>query len=291
MVIISHLMGGLGNQMFQYAVARSLQLSSGADSDLRVYFEDGYRLAIRSYALDVFAIAATIATEKELKTVGPERKLRRRIKLVMKQTIDKNVVREKESFIYDPTVLDRRSDTYFIGFWQSFRYFESIRRDLLKDFILKTESRHMQSARKVIRDSTHSVSLHIRRGDYLQTASGFAVLKPDHYMRALQVLKEKLSYFDVFVFTDDVKWAQNNLVDIIAPQSMTIISNPYLKDYEELVLMSSCNHHIIANSSFSWWGAWLNDKPGKIVIAPRSWNGSDESIPTFDLIPESWTLI
>jgi len=284
-------MGGLGNQMFQYAVARSLQLSSGVDSDLRVFFEDGYRLAVRSYALDVFSTTATVATPEELKTIGPERRIRRRIKLALKQPIDKNVVREKKYFVYDPTVLDRKTDTYLIGFWQSFRYFENIRRDVLNDFTLKAESQNMQSARKVIGNSARSVSLHIRRGDYLQKASGFAPLKLDHYKKTLQLLKEKLSYFDVFVFTDDVKWAQKHLVDVIAPQSMTMISNPYLEDSEELILMSSCHHHIIANSSFSWWGAWLNDKPGKMVIAPRSWNGLDESIPTSDLIPEQWIQV
>lgn len=284
-------MGGLGNQMFQYAVARSLQLSSGVDSDLRVFFEDGYRLAIRSYGLDVFNTAATIATGEELKTIGPERRIRRRVKIALKMPIDKNVVREKQNFVYDPTVLDRKSDTYLIGFWQSFRYFQNMRGHLLNDFTLKNSSPNMLQAKKLIGNSARSVSLHIRRGDYLQKASGFAPLKLDHYKKALEILKEKLVMFDVFVFTDDVKWAQSHLVEVVAPQSMTIVSNQFLKDYEEMILMSSCHHHIIANSSFSWWSAWLNDKAGTIVIAPRSWNGLDESIPTFDLIPEQWIQI
>src|ERR1051325_904233 len=119
-------MGGLGNQMFQYAVARHLQLRSGA-SDLRVFFEDGYRLANRSYSLDAFNVVAIPATPRELNTVGPERRLKRRIKQVFKLPIEKNVIREKKNFTFDPSVLDRDGNIYLIGFWQSYRYFEDIR--------------------------------------------------------------------------------------------------------------------------------------------------------------------
>lgn len=289
MRIISHLMGGLGNQMFQYAAGRRIQVESGGE--LSVFFEDGYRLAIRSYSLDAFQIFAKKASPKDLAAVGPERRLRRRIKLLLNMPIEKSVVREKQTFVYDPSLVDIKTDVYLIGSWQSYKYVDAIRAQLMFDFRLKEKSDTIQSAWSTVAKTTCPVSMHIRRGDYANKASGFSILPLDYYKSALEFLRSKLGAFEVFVFTDDPEWAKGNLQELIAPNPMTVVSNPELKDFEELTLMSMCRHHIIANSSFSWWAAWLNDDPAKIVTAPRRWNGLDERIPTNDLIPPNWKLI
>src|SRR4051812_16729788 len=127
MAIISHLMGGLGNQMFQYAVGRSMSIHSGQAPQLRHYFEDGYNIAKRQYRLDAFNVKSTIASSAELRSIGPERKLRRRIRLLLKLPIERSVVREKENFKFDPGVFSYKDNVYLIGFWQSFRYFEGVR--------------------------------------------------------------------------------------------------------------------------------------------------------------------
>lgn len=289
MRIITHLMGGLGNQMFQYAAGRRIQVASGGE--LSVFFEDGYRIAIRSYSLDAFQIFAKIASRRDLVEVGPERRLRRRIKQMLNMPIEKYVVREKQTFVYDPSLVNIKQDVYLIGSWQSYKYIDSISAQLMFDFRLRDRSEAILAAWSNISKSTCPVSMHIRRGDYANKASGFSILSLDYYKSALEYLRSKLATFDVFVFTDDPEWAKQNLKDLIAPNSMTVVSNPELKDFEELTLMSMCRHQIIANSSFSWWAAWLNDDFEKIVTAPRRWNGVDEHIPTGDLIPPRWTLI
>lgn len=290
MPIITHLMGGLGNQMFQYATGRSLSIKSGVN-DLRVFFEDRYELASRQYNLEPFNIAASIASSSELRSIGPERKLRRRIKLLLKLPIERSVVREKETFVFDPELLKHRGDAYLIGFWQSNKYFEQVRPAILKDFTLKNARPVMQEASSIIAQSSVSISVHIRRTDYTDPRSGFSVLPESYYRNALEVLRKRIRSFDVFAFTDDVAWANKNLPSIIGFSPLKIVSSPALKEYEELVLMSQCHHHVIANSSFSWWSAWLNDRPGKIVVAPLHWNGSTTRSSMQDLIPPDWILI
>jgi len=133
----------------------------------------------------------------------------------------------------------------------------------------------------------NSVSLHIRRGDYLtmqKAIDTIGVCPLDYYDKAIREITRKIKNPTFFIFSDDINWVKENL----KTNSPTIfVSGGKLKDYEELILMSKCKHNIIANSSFSWWGAWLNNNPNKIVIAPKKWF-KDTSKNTRDLIPESW---
>jgi hypothetical protein len=284
-------MGGLGNQMFQYAIGRSLQCVDEENRQLRLYFEDGYRIAVRQYKLDAFRIAATIATPAELREVGPERKLRRRLKVALHLPIEKHVVREKTIFVWDESIMNISDDVYLIGFWQSHRYFSSIRERLIEDFQLKETTAGFRSKWERIAPSRNSMALHIRRSDYLKPISGFSVLPETYYLSALGQAASRIGDFDIFVFTDDPEWANANMGALCGDRRYEVISHPSITDYEELILMSRCSHQIIANSSFSWWGAWLNDNKDKVIIAPASWNGTDESIPLNDLIPAGWHIV
>jgi hypothetical protein len=138
---------------------------------------------------------------------------------------------------------------------------------------------------------TNSVSLHVRRGDYLinpRAKQLLVVCDAEYYLKSVEIMSSKVERPHFYIFSDDIKWAKEN---IIMPFKTTFVGeNGPRKSYEDLRLMSLCKHNIIANSSFSWWGAWLNENPNKIVIAPKQWFRSSEK-DTKDLIPESWLKI
>jgi hypothetical protein len=289
MTIIMHLMGGLGNQMFQYALGRRIQHVVPA-AKLYTVFEDRYRLASRSYSLNAFRIKSTPAPRYEIRRVGPERKVRRYLKKMMGMKIEGTVYREQAPFVFDSQAIAVRDSTYFIGFWQSYEYFDSIRRELLQDFTLASAGKVFNDALAALSPEKSTLSVHIRRSDYLNPASGFRPLPLSYYYEALDFLKSRVGEIEVLVFSDDPTWAMENLGKG-GYRHMRAISGTGLTDAEEMVLMSKCNHHIIANSSFSWWGAWLNADMKKIVVAPKYWNGSDLTMPTKDLIPLEWTQL
>jgi hypothetical protein len=182
------------------------------------------------------------------------------------------------------------------GFYQSEKYFKNIADVIRQDFkLLNKMSWGAQMAYDSMQKVTIPVSVHIRRGDYVQNAKTnqiYGSCSPEYYNKALATLAEKLGEdaakeMHLFVFSDDIEWVKNNLP---LPYPATFVSNPSIQDYEELTLMSKCNHHIVANSSFSWWGAWLNPSSQKIMIAPAKWtNGKPSSYK--DIVPNSWTKI
>jgi hypothetical protein len=186
--------------------------------------------------------------------------------------------------------LELGNNIHLDGYWQSEKYFIDITDTLRLDFTLKKEmevkARDLYEKIK----NKNSVSLHIRRGDYLSSkfSSIYPVLSIDYYSRALKVIKDKIKDPQIFVFTDDIEWVKDNL-DI--PVQIEFVSGQKdINANEELILMSQCRHNIIANSSFSWWGAWLNSNPEKIVIAPSHWLYVD-SYKIDDLVPKKWIKI
>lgn len=280
-MVVVNLMGGLGNQLFQYAAAKQQALRLNVP--LRFFFEDPYKGAQRNYALYPYLGYSNLIDKFQLKSLLPEQGIFRRIKSAVGLPIEKNVFREKENYKYDDSINRIQSGTVLIGFWQSYKYFADIESDVREELVLKDTSPQYCSATKYLRSLCNPVSIHIRRQDYLMSKSGFTSMSLDYYRNATTYIKETINEFTPIIFSDDYLWAKENLGFLPNAFYAEKLS---LRDFEELTLMSVCAHHIIANSSFSWWGAWLNASKEKIVIAPEKWHSSHTA--ESQLLPYNW---
>jgi hypothetical protein len=190
----------------------------------------------------------------------------------------------ERSFSFDPRVLSAPDGTVLNGYWQSEAYFSDIRAQILDDFqFIDPPDSANEDMASCIREST-AVSLHVRRGDYV-TNQRHGTKPIDYYASALGMMSARVCEPHFFVFSDDPSWCKQNLH--IDYPTIYVDHNNADTGYKDLGLMSQCQHHIIANSSFSWWGAWLNRNPDKIVVAPEQWF-ADPSIDTDDLYPADW---
>jgi hypothetical protein len=287
-MIIVNLKGGTGNQLFQYALGRHLALKNNAVLKLDVGGLDRANIVgdiYRPFQLEQFAIAAKVATPEEVKSLkypyGIFSKAWRFISFKLSR--DKNTS-------FHPHVLNKTGDFYLDGFWQSPRYFETIRETLLQELTLRAPlSETAANFAHQIKNTPNAVSLHVRRGDYTKNElvqKQFGSCSPTYYQEAISKIKQVVARPTFFVFSDDIPWVKANLA---LPEETVYVHGEGMRDTEELMLMSACAHNIIANSSFSWWGAWLNQNPDKVVVAPTPWF---ETAP-FDknLIPSSWTQL
>lgn len=277
-MIIARLQGGLGNQLFEYALGRALALKNSTDLalDLSQYAKDKQR----HYMLDGFSINARIATTTEIGRLIGDNRFTKKLRALLGLS---HLVHEPH-FAFYPKALEAKDPSYLDGYWQSEKYFTAIAPTLRKEIVLdKPLSEGAAGIATEIREGT-SVSIHIRRGDYHQ--SQFAVCSIDYYTRAIEFIRTKVADPHFFIFSDDTMWTQENLT---VPDA-TFVSGHGISDAEELVLMSYCKHNIVANSSFSWWGAWLNQNKEKIVVAPKKWFILDVH-DTKDLLPVEWSTI
>jgi hypothetical protein len=287
-MIIMRLMGGLGNQMFQYACGRALALRTGHKLVLETGLLDTRSLtAPRVFALDAFTIAARLATTADMAEHIPlldrvKRRLGLRVPSAM-QTI------REPHLHFAPGLFPAQFDRLcLVGYWQSERYFADHATVIRRDLALRADREARLDAAWLARmAAVNSVSLHIRRGDYAADAkinSVHGVCPLDYYRRAAAHIAGQTRTPEFFVFSDDPVWVREHLkLDF----PLHLVSDGRLRDFEELTLMSRCRHHIIANSSFSWWGAWLNPRPDKIVCAPRIWF-LDPALDARDLVPGAW---
>jgi hypothetical protein len=285
-MIITQLTGGLGNQLFQYAAGKSLALHH--QTDLKFDLSHFQLHNSRSFGLNQFRMQVLEASDEERKRLIPGSDIRK-ITERLKQAHKRQVYREP-FFHYDTNFFSAKSDVYLKGNWQSEKYFKPFQEQIRKDFTIKDELiTHLQSFANKLRCES-SVSVHIRRGDYLQpsTLAYHGVLSDTYYTKAMALFMEKNSQHKFYVFTDDVAWVKNNLV---LPEHHEFVSGMVSTSaIEDFFLMQSCRHNIIANSSFSWWAAWLNDHSDKIVISPKAWFDKGPQ-DTYDLIPLGWIQI
>lgn len=290
MIIVS-LFEGLGNQMFQYATARHLAEKHSTILKLDVsFFELNKR---RKYGLQCFNVQEHLATQNEIDRFlnRPRNKIDRLFKNVVNKIgfgirADENLFQEK-FFHFDPNILEAPNHIYLHGFWQSENYFAEIRDVLLDEFSIKypQDAQNKGLSEKI--EFHQSISLHIRRGDYVQNdqANQFhGTCSLEYYRRCIDHINKRINEPHFFVFSDDPGWAKENL-DSNLP--ITIVENNKFRGYEDLRLMSQCKHNIISNSSFSWWGAWLNSNPDKIVCAPEQWF-KNKSTDTRYLLPKNF---
>jgi hypothetical protein len=291
-MIIGKLSGGLGNQMFQYALGRRLALKNNVP--LKLDISEYNKKKLREYDLSHFNIIENFATPKNLRSVTfPSNKPGSVpfIKLYQHIFHLPPIPYTKERTInFHPEILTLGDNTYFDGYWQSERYFSDIKDVIRKEFTVKNKPDPINESFIEKITACESVNVHIRRGDYVSNPTTNQVhgsLDLEYYHKALKLMLENIDNPHFFVFSDDPEWAEWN-IKTDAP--ITYIKHNGAKNYEDMRLMSTCKHHIIANSSFSWWGAWLASNENKIVIGPSKWfreiDYNDQ-----DRMPESWLRI
>lgn len=287
-MVVFHSMGGLGNQMFQYAAARRLAhtLGVGVAADT-----SWHRRRIPNATPRAFELGRLSVRLRELQ--GTETLWARLISdryLSRLPLPNRWTVRRERSSHFDPSILHSRSGTYLYGYWQCPKYFDDIRNLLLSEF--RPLDSPSEADRKVLEATRgcESVFVHVRRGDYVSlpsAANTHGTCSAEYYGLALRLLSQRVRDPVLFVFSDDPAWTRKNL-EFAAPTVYVDHNGPDAA-HQDLRLMASCRHAVIANSSFSWWGAWLSEHEKKIVIAPRRWFVN--AAPSGDLFPESWETI
>lgn len=278
-MIITKLVGGLGNQMFQYAFARTLSLRHNTPLKIDLSFlknrNMGPNFVYRNYELDIFNVIEDFDFTFE------------------------NCIRAEEPFCskYLQEIVDSigvyqiDKDIMIDGYWQSVKYFAEFESVIKSDFTFKSlvGDSNDDKIKSMLNDirMTNSVMLNIRRTDFLNT-DFHGVMGLEYINKSTELLESKIDNPKYFIFSDDIEWCKEN----IKLNNMVIVNHSYKGDRFSyyLQLMKECKNFIIPNSSFAWWSAWLSDSPNKIVIAPKKWL-TDESIDTSDLIPSDWIRI
>jgi len=296
-MIIVRLTGGLGNQMFQYACGRAVSLHWNTCLMLdHSFLEDkSYRpdFTYRDYALNAFGIDKKVSVE-DLTKLGFKKAYFSPLnaKLSWKSFLHGYKYYHEKGLHFKDEVFFLGPKLYLSGYFQSEKYFEKISNVIRDDFKFSPIQNGQNSLLlNKIQSYSNSVSLHIRRGDFLTAGKGTVhfTCTPEYYQKAISIIKSKMGNPYFFVFAqDDEDWAREN---IKFEDSYEFIGNNNYGSlsFEDLRLMSCCKNHIIANSSFSWWGAWLNPNPNKIIISPKNWLKKVPDIP--DLIPNYWIKI
>lgn len=280
------LVGGLGNQMFQYAAARALALRAGAQLDLDLSWFG--TVPERQFALLPFAIKAN--ENKRLNYQAAKTGFVARVKrhLGCTQHVADTPVFHETSFRYDSRIEQVSTPVFLDGYFQSEHYFSAVQDDIRTDFTVRAAP-GLAAARLLDQiAATNSICVHIRRGDYVNNPEANAyhgTCSLDYYREGLEFVTHNLLKPHCFVFSDDPQWVREHFVPGIP---MTLVDIHGVDEaHEDLRLMAACQHYVIANSSFSWWGAWLGSHPDKQVVAPLRWFQNSDN-DTSDLIPGTW---
>lgn len=282
-MIIARIRGGLGNQMFQYATAKALARRHGCSFAL--YVPRLRTHADRPFALDCFAAPLPLARLTDFQSFKggflswP----------LLRQGLHPQVWRER-GHNFDASLILAQPPLYLDGYWQTEKYFCETRKELLQDFSWRTALTERNLATLEQIEECESIAVHVRRGDYVSnpaTTAHHGVLGLPYYEAAMHLAVQRTRNPLFFVFSDDIPWARDQLgrlgTCVFVDQNAGAAS-------EDLRLMSACKHQIIANSSFSWWAAWLNTNASKLVVAPRNWLAKPPN--TFsDVFAAGWTTL
>ena len=281
-MVIVKLTGGIGNQMFEYTFGEQLRYL-GYDvkydiSELQEYkVHAGYELE------NVFNLRLNYARDYELKKY----KLTLWNRLLRKLNAHNSwIVQQDFSYNMKYLQLNRKETLYLDGYWQSEKYFKNIVDKVRQKFIFPELDIKNKEYLNTIQNA-NSVSIHVRRGDYVNHPLHGGICDLAYYQRAIEYIKQKVNNPLFVIFSNDIEWCKSNLQ---LENSLYIADNSGDNSYKDMQLMSYCQHNIIANSSFSWWGAWLNNHEQKLVIAPSKWF-NDPNYNTKDVIPASWYQI
>ncbi|MEG9320819.1 alpha-1,2-fucosyltransferase [Fusobacterium varium] len=274
--------GGLGNQMFQYSLYKKLKnIENKTYGDLSYFNKNNYYELERIFNIEINP-NYNLVLKKIFENDNLFFKLFRKFlkSILVKNVIQQNDVEFKENiFNYN----------YFVGYWQSEKFFQDIKEEIYLEFKFPpiTEDKNLYIKNEI--EKVESISIHVRRGDYIgnKVLDGLAPL--EYYERALRYIKVKIKNPVFFIFSDDIEWCKENLK--INFPTYYINWNKGEESFRDMQLMSLCKHNIIPNSSFSWWGAWLNNNPNKIVIAPEIWFRKETGYKYKDIVPETWIKI
>lgn len=293
-MIIVRLIGGLGNQLFQYAVARHLAEIHKTELKIDISGFETYKL--HKYSLLPFNIQENFASPEEVAALKwhkqgiAEYVVRRVLRRTPKPAL--TYIREKKKFHFDPDILKLPDGIYLEGSWQSEKYFVDIAGIIRREFTVNMSPKGRDKKLSEEMKLCDSISLHIRRGDYVTnpgTNRIHGTCDLDYYRCCVERLASKVKHPHFFIFSDDPGWVRDNLK---LPYPITFVDhNKADKNYEDLRLISKCKHHIIANSTFSWWGAWLGAHPGKMVYAPKHWVAATDVYDAREIVPDKWNKI
>ena len=286
--VVVGLSGGLGNQMFQYAAGRALSLKLNVPLKLDLSWFLGSK--DRAYTLNAFAIKGSLTTPFPLLP-----RLLRRFEARLSRRwgtarMGVPILREPH-FHFDSKFEFIEKPVYLEGYWQSPNYFNHYASIINDDFSpISSIPEHCKPLLQKI-NALESICVHVRRGDYVANptaAKVHGICPIEYYQRAISILTKDMTNPHCFIFSDDPDWVRNSLY--LTVPSTVVNVNSALDANWDLYLMRACTHFVIANSSLSWWGAWLGQAPEKRVIAPKRWF-MDPSINTLDLIPKEWERI
>lgn len=272
--IITNLYGGVGNQMFQYAAGYAA--SKAANAILYVDLSAFREYKTRNFELEKFGFKINYASEDDIKELNK------------KHFFGKTLFKDKKKTFY-PEILKIRHSAYLKGYWQSEKYFGHIRDDILELFEFKNLDfiENADIIQKI--RSTNSVSVNLRLGDYINNEEYkkiYFLCTKEYYKNALKYICAQVENPMFFVFSDEIEKTHEYLPEKYA---YTFVKSANWQ--EDMYFMKNCKHNIVANSSFSWWAAWLNNSPQKIVVSPSRWLTKDSGICDKDMIPASWVKI
>jgi hypothetical protein len=292
-MILSRMDGGLGNQMFQYALAIILAQKNKTTVLLDNSFFDQTEKRLghtpRKFELGIFATTYTFATPANIlffKQLSVLNKIKRDLGFNYPKMY------KETSFGYDEKVLTQQAPVYLRGFFQSYQYFIGYENSIKELFTFPVDKIDAVNKNLITTiKNTNSIAIHIRRGDYVNdptTHQYHGICDLYYYQKAISLLTQENDDFTLFFFSDECDWVKEQFKDLSFPKQF-IDHNIGVNSWKDMLLMSSCQHNIIANSSFSWWAAWLNTNPDKKVIAPKKWfELSEEEMNTSDLTPPDW---
>ena len=292
-MVIVKIIGGLGNQMFQYACGKALSTERSLPllldvSDFKSYTRhNGFELENVFGIKDQFADEDFLFEKFGLRGLSPLRKFLKN--KFLRYVAHPRIVYE------DPSRFNELSNTtgspiWLVGHWQSEAYFRRINSIIINDFTFRTVVRDDINELLTKIDSSVSVSMHIRRGDYLsdrKTRSILHSLDMGYYARAMDYFDSALKHCRYFIFSDDLDWVRDRFPK--SKEAILVALNRGRESFIDMWLMSRCKHHVIANSTFSWWGAWLGGFNSKIVIAPRKWYLKESNY--LSPIPQGWVKL
>lgn len=288
-MIIVRIWEGLGNQLFQYAFAKaySLKTKKQVKIDTKKIFEKNNTSVYREYSLKHFNISLHEAEDEELQHYSfLEKKslLQKIVFFLAGHNMNKYCYWEENGGQFAPDIRHFKSNCYVKGWFQSEKYFKYYRSLLLRELTPKKKIVINKELRQIL-EKDDTVSIHVRRGDYKKYGS---MLPLQYYKKAYRRIRDE-GDFTYMIFSDDLEWVKDNFGFI--NKKYLVNEDGRLKDYEELMIMSRCHHNIIANSTFSWWGAWLNVHKDKVVIAPKRWFVQKSVEDDYNMIPQAWTRI
>ncbi|HRJ54147.1 MAG TPA: alpha-1,2-fucosyltransferase [Candidatus Thiothrix moscowensis] len=293
--IVVSLQGGLGNQLFQYAAGRTIAYKNNAMLffDLTYFTNTPEGSTPREYALTPFNLNIEVqqCDSKYKYLPGIAGKMLRKITKYFPFKKDGINIHHEKKPDFDPHIINLKPPSWINGYWQSEKYFTEIahiiRQEIGTPRALSLDSQAMLETIK----QHNAICIHIRRGDYISNATANAFhgsCDLQYYYNGISLIEKAEKNTHIFVFSDEPEWVKENFS---WSTPTTIVDINHSKNaHEDLWLMAACKHFVIANSSFSWWGAWLGNFPQKIVIAPKQWY-TNTQISTKDLIPDSWVRL